>query len=354
MLPPGAGFELELADTSYLLDGELCTTATAAKPATLRGNVVNVFLSLLRGVFSTSDPDFPLDAVSTDTGSSSAPTGLGLADSLLDIAGAKAERDLWRPGDTVELAFQEPEASRDYLRREFFRAFQARLALLGSGALGFRFNVPSLTPAAAPVVDLTTIAEVDSWEQLFADHLNKFRIAGDHVISTNAYTDLYAADHAEDTADRTATGETVEYRVESRWLRTAYDGVGIAAELAGRLRQTWVATPAVCRLAVNFRQRRLEAGDVVSVTHPDLPNLRADVRGVDGRLMTVLRTDPDLERGRIVLTLLDANLRRFGVIAPNAVSADYPAATSSERETFAFTCNSSSQMADGSPGFRMI
>jgi len=351
----GATFELQISDASYLLDGDLCTGATETTPATIRGNVVNVFASFLRGVFSTSDPDFPLEAVSTDTGSSSAPTGLGIDDSALDIAGMKLERDTWRSDDRVELEIRDPEPARGYLQRDFFRAFQARLTILGNGLLGFRFNVAALTASAAPVVTLDTVEDLVAWSQSLVDHLNRFRVSGDHDPDADpAFASLYDTDSAEDTADQSATGETVEYRVESRWLRSTLSGAAIAAELAGRLRQLWLPMPARVTVAVNFRQRRIESGDVIALTHPDVPDQRTGVRGVTSRLMTVLRAEPDLLAGRIVLELLDVGLRRYGVISPSSVTGDYSTATPTERNTFAFICNSAEQMPDGSDGYRLI
>ena len=357
-LGPALGsYILTLADTSYMLDGELATAATADEPATIRGNVVNVFASLLRGVFSTSDAHFPLLEVSTaSAGVSSAPTGLGIPDALLDIAGMKAERDSWRPDDTVELEFRAPEAAREYLRREFFRVFQARLCLLGNGSLGFRFNRPPMPATSAPVLDLGTIAEVRSWAQLLEDHLNKFTIRGDHDPDADPeFADLYADSTTEDTDDRTETGETVEYVIESRWLRTADDGVFLASDLAAHIRQVWLVPPALVSVGVNFRQRRIEPGDVVAVTHPLIPDLRSGVRGVSGRLMHVLRAEPDTRAGLVVLELLDVGLRRYGVIAPASVGSEvYTGADAVERGTFFFVCNGSEQMSNGDDGYRFV
>ena len=75
---------MTVSDVSYLLDGEVFSNATEIEPTKIVGNVVNVFASVLRGIFSTSDADFPLTSVSTfvagtvdepDSGSS-VPTGL--------------------------------------------------------------------------------------------------------------------------------------------------------------------------------------------------------------------------------------------------------------------------------------
>jgi len=350
----GATYELEVVDSSYLLDAEIMTGATEDKPTTITGNVVNVFVSILRGTFSVSDPDFPLESVSTDTGSSSAPTGLGLADTDLELVGMAAERDIWRPDDSVTVVLTEPESAREYLQREFFRVFQARLQVFGDGTLGFRFNVPALPATSAPVVDMTDIVGLRSWEQLIREHLNRFRIWGDYdAVAGEFVTELLGTDSAEDTADQAATDEVVEYLVESRWLTDAQNGVALAAELAGRLRQMWLLGPARVQLAVSFTNRRLEVGDVIAVTHADLPNLLTGALGVDSRLMSIVAINPDLEAGLVVLDCLDIGTRRYGVIAESG-TALYPAATELERSTFGYATNSAGAQADGSAGHRMI
>jgi len=83
------GFLFDLVEPLFLLDGEIMLDATDTLPATIRGNVVNLAVSIMRDVFSTSDPDFPLDFVSVASGSSSAPTGIGIADEVLDFAQIK-------------------------------------------------------------------------------------------------------------------------------------------------------------------------------------------------------------------------------------------------------------------------
>jgi hypothetical protein len=355
MLPGGTGYELDLEDIAASLDGPIMVNATEAKPTIVRGNVVNVFASILRGAFSTSDPDFPLTFVSTDSGSSAAPTGLGIAAAQLDVAGMKAERDLWHPTDIVEVEFRAQEDGKRYLEEQFLRAFQARIRISGLGLLGFSFLAPGLPGSATPAaIDPATIVEIIAWEHVLSEHLNKFRIRGDWDPDAGTFADLYAADDPEDTADRAATGETIEYLLESKWIRSTDDGVEIAAELAGRLRQVYLPAPVRLRIGLSFRARRLEAGDVVVVTHPRIPDLRTGTLGIVSRAMIVESLAVDFRRGLLIADLLDANLRRYGVIAPSSVTGDYSTADTAARNTFFFVCNSSNQMADGSDGYRLI
>jgi hypothetical protein len=348
------GFVFDLVEPTYLIDGNIMTNATATKPSTIRGNVVNLAMSIMRGVFSTSDADFPLDFVSVDSGSSSVPTGLGIADAVFDFTQIKAERDTWRYDDVGEIVFVEPEDGRAHLEAEFFRNLQARPFVTGPGLLGIKMNTPALPASAAPALVLDDTVRVVRWTQLLDEHLNKFVIRGDYDEVGETYdTALYDTETAEDTANQSATGETIEYIAESRWLHTAYNGVEIAEELAGRLRVTYLGMPALVKVQLLFSKRNLEAGDVVALTHPDVPDLRTGTRGVTGRLMTIVSIGANFAQGKLELELLDLGFRRYGVIAPDA-QVDFGSATDQEKSTFFFISDSSAQMGDGSDGYRFI
>jgi hypothetical protein len=345
------GYVLKISDVTYLLDGEIMSGATNDTPATIRGNIVHMYASILRDVFSTSDPDFPLDFVSTDTATTSAPTGLGVPDALINFDQLKAQRDLWHIDTVGEGTFFDPEDGREHLEAEFFRIFQCWPARSGDGLLGLRFHVPALPPSAAAPVSLDHIVEVRRWERLLKDHLNEFQYFGDY--DGTDFVNLNVPIKTEDTDDQAATEERVLYRAESRWMRTAYNGEEIATEMAGRLRLRYQGTPALMDAGVTFRARGVEQGDVVAVTHPDIPNLRTGDRGLDSHLMTVISIKPDFPAGLLIFTLLDTGLRRYGVIGGDG-EPTYDVATAQERNTFFYICSDADLMSDGSEGYRFI
>lgn len=415
------GYVLNIVDMTAALDQDIFTGASSDTPAYLEGNVVNVYASILRGTFSTSDPDFPLDVVSgatvtgqhdgsnnqnvlSDSGASwtenefvgltiqntsdgssgvvtantattvtavlsggtdndwdtndfysigsSTATGLGIADADLDFTKMKEQREVWHFDDTVRLVVDSVENARQYLTDQFFRIFQAWPTVTGGGKIGVGFHVPALPLEDAIEINETHIVSVDGWERALEDHLNKFTINGDHGIDDGAFdTELYAYS---DTTDQTATGETREYIANSEWLRSDKNGAEIAEELAERHRVRYTKTPAVLKVSVNFQKRTIEEGDVVAVTLRDVPNLIAGTRGIENNLMTVLNAQPSWAAGVIKLTLLDTGFKRYGVIAPDALSSstNFSNATEKEKRTFFAFCNGSDQMSDGTPGYR--
>lgn len=349
------GYILTLADSSHLLDGEIMANATSDKPTTIRGNIVNLYWSILTGTFDTGHATFPLDYVSTAGGSSSAPTGLGISTSLINETQLVAQRDTWHAIDVGEVVFVEPENARKHLADELFRVFQCWPAISGAGLLGLRFHVPALPASAAPVLDTNHVVAIEGWERLFGDHLNKFKIEGDYDHVDDEYdTALYDTETSEDTADQTATKETIEYHAQSRWLKSAYSGAAIAAELAGRMRIRYLKTPGQMDALAEFTKRNLEEGDVVAVTYPDVPDLLTGARGIAGRLMTIVSIRPDCDRGLMRFRLLDTGYKRYGVISPSGTGV-YTSASDQEKDSFAWISDDvTHEMSNGDPGYRSI
>jgi hypothetical protein len=289
--------------------------------------------------------------VSTATSTSSAPTGLGIADALINFDQIKDQRDTWHANDPGMVVFHDPENAKEHLSTELFRMFQSFPAISGDGTLGLHFHVPSLPLSAAVALTSDHIVKIHKWERLYNDHLNKFTIKGDYSDLSRHYETVLH--QAEDTADQAATLETVEYYAESRWLRTDYDGVEIAWELGERMKLRFVKPPASLEVSVLPSRLNLEQGDVVKVTDVDLPNLQTGARGVDEHMMTILAINPDWDTGLLRLTLLDTGGRRYGLITENS-QVDYTSATTEDLETFFFICSNAGLMSDATDGYRFV
>jgi len=359
MAGDGSRYVLTITDPTRLLDGEIMSNATSDKPTTIAGNPINVCWSILTGTFSTTHADFPLTEVSTDTSTTSAPTGLGISTSEINESQLIEQRDAWYPDALVKVTFVAPEVAKTHLQQEFFRVFQGWPVISQDGKIGLRFHVPPVPSAAAEEITEDDIIGPPSWERLYSDHLNRFVYYGNYDASADSYDAiLYNTETSADTADQSATGETIIYEVKSRWLRNdlANDygetGADIAADLASRMRLRYLKTPARVVLNVGFQLTRLEEGDVVAVTHPAIPDLLTGSRGVTARLMSIVSRSVDFAKGTIRLVLLDTGFKRYGVIAPSG-TADYTSTTAKEQNTFVFVSNTSGQMSNGDPGYRM-
>ncbi len=362
--PDGRRYVLLVQDIFNILDKELMANATPTKNALVSGNVINVVWSLLTGIFDTAHADFPLVAHSSDGEFNVAPTGANIARADIDEVLLKSERDTWHPDDRVSTSWQEPINLNTELLQEFYRVFQARPVMTETGKIGFRFRTPALPSSSAPTLDQTQIVQVLGWSRLIREHLNKFTIHGDHDVVTGLFdTVLYRLDTSEDTADRTASQETRELFIESKWLKTfgsqgnldEANGQQIASELSGRSRFLFLPTPVTLSVEVIFAKRDLQIGEPVRVTDPRIPNLQDGTRGVQDVVFLIAGITPDFGRGTLVLDMIDTRFRRYGVIGADSLPV-YDSATSVEQNTFCWWGRASDNKVGAAldPGYRIM
>jgi hypothetical protein len=347
------GYVLRMVSLLYLLDADIMTGATESSSTTIVGNPCNVYYSILRGVFSTTG-DFSLSSVSADTSSSSAPTGIGLGADVVDTASIADARDRYYPDDEIKVVFKGEVNAKTHLADELFRVFQAFPSVTGDGKIGLRFLYPPLPPQQpAELRDDTHILDISAWRRRYDLHLNKFRFycepdasKGDGTFSVTLYSD----DLSEDTQDRSDSGETITYQVQSRWLSNQHDGTVLAEELAMRTRIRYLKTPAEIPVRVNMTARNIEQGEVVAVTLRGVPDLLRGTRDIEGQLMMVEAVEPDFGAGHLTLKLSDAAYHKQGVITPSTAS-DYTSETTVNQSVFAFVSDASdSRMSNDDPG----
>lgn len=368
------GYVLTITDVTYLLEGQIMKNARDNPFIVLTGNPVNIYWAILTGTFSTTDPDFPLLAVSNyaappdsppGTPAFGTPTGLNIPTTLINEDQLIAERDLWHPDTIVRAAFTNPEKSaKRWFERELFKGLQCRPTINGAGQIGLKFTVPAIGAITTlEVRDDTNLVEIESWRRRFDLHYNEFVFRGDldniseygpggGDVSNQYENDLYDETTDADLADQTETEEVFTFLIESGLVRSELDGASIAAEIMGRARGRFLKTPIEAVVLVNFTARNIEEGEVIALTTSGVPHIVDGTMGVEGRLVTVAGVEPLFAEGLLRLTLLDTNTRRYGLISPGGL--DYATATPAQRERYLFVAGLSGTMSDGSMPYRWI
>lgn len=95
-----------------------------------------------------------------------------------------------------------------------------------------------------------------------------------------------------------------------------------------------------------------EPGDIVTVTHPQVPDRAAGVMGITNKLFEILNKSINFTEGKLTYSMLDASyLDNFGdyKIAP-AGEAAYAAASVADRALYMFFCGANGEYSDGDPG----
>jgi hypothetical protein len=291
----------------------------------IRGNIINVFYSLLTGTFSTDPTDaFPLASVL------GTPGGLTLVDADLDLAALTRTRDRFLADFDVDFIFRASVTARRFFEDEIFPlGFYPTVA--NDGILGIRsFVPPGPEDPTPPVLEEQHMDGIPAWDRKFKTHINEIRVFGDHDLGGGA-EDL-ELHFQEDTADQAATRELGAYSVVSEGLRTGLEGAAIAEELGNRIDRRWRVPPIEIKAKTLFTKRDLQVGTIVSLTHPSVPDTFADVVGVTDRLMEITRVDLDYVKGRVKLELLETGFGRFMWLGPaEAGQPTYPTADAAQR-----------------------
>lgn len=102
----------------------------------------------------------------------------------------------------------------------------------------------------------------------------------------------------------------------------------------------------------NWSTLLYEPGDIVSVTHPQVPDRKAGVIGITNKLFEMLNKTINFTEGRLTYTMIDASyLSQFGLykISPMG-EAKYAAASSGDKTTYMFFCGANGEYSNGDPG----
>lgn len=95
-----------------------------------------------------------------------------------------------------------------------------------------------------------------------------------------------------------------------------------------------------------------EPGDIVSVTHSQVPNRKAGVMGITNYPFEILNKTIKFQEGKLNYTMIDASyLSGFGLylIAPSGEAA-YASASSGDKATYMFFCGANGEYSNGDAG----
>lgn len=313
-------------------DGDVVT-----KGARVAGNIVNVFYSILTGTFSTDPTDpYPLRATHGTL------SGLSLVDSDLDLTLFTKTRDNFLANFDVDFVFTDPIVGRSFFEREIF-PLGFYPTVQGDGKLGIRAFVPPGPEITTP----DTIAESNMegfpvWRRQFKTHINRINIFGDKDLGGTEDTLLALS---EDTTDQTNTKEIGEYEITSRGLRSGLDGVALAKEVANRILRRWLVPPIEMTVVTEFTKRQFAMGDIVSISHPSLPDTVNNSVGLTDKLMEIVRVNPLFPEGKMSFELMETGFKRFAWMGPASMPS-FGSATDAQKR-YAYFGDSNNKVNGG-------
>lgn len=399
--PGGTTYVMQLQDYKRALQNPIMINATDEDNlSVIEGNIVNIFYSILTGIFSTTGR-FPLITFS------GTPTGLGIPRTFIDEDDLVDQRDTWLNNFDMEFEFAREENGRRFIEEELMKLV-GYIIVLTDGRISLRASNPPLIQSPEPdtIVENEVIG-FPEYKKRFDLHFNRFIIRGDdttrgfiraslagseavgstvlnlkeeangfqvnHVYRIHSgdrskseliEIESFAADiitikeglknsytigHAieaidfdsilatvDNTQNQDDTEEVVAFEIRSRGLRTRLNGINLSKFIAIRLQRRYVFPPVEITAVTQFRKRNVEVGDVVLFTHSKVPDARRGVRGVVTHPFEVVRSQVGYTKGTVKLQLLDTVPQSKFGVIAPDGIKDHDTAPSFDKQTFAF------------------
>lgn len=277
----------------------------------------------------------------------------GLDPSLIDTATMEAYRD--GPFAGLEFLFHvnQPPNALDFIKSQIMKPLGGWIFCNALGQISVAFFYP--VEAASPQMTLgpgnwTSIPEAEQ-----TDMVNTVEFQFDKDDADVNASGNYDSDQVFEYQPSFAKYGTIGSQViQADGLRSAFLGYFIATFVA------WMTFYRYGFKNLKFDQyaaeslwptMRLESGDVVDVTHPNIPDRAAGIMGITNKPFQILDKKWNFTEGRVTLTMIDATyLSMFGFfeIAPNG-EADYTAASSADQGTYMFM-TAGGKYSNGNPG----
>ena len=278
-------------------------------PVTLSGNPIDILLKVLTSTGAGTNGAYDLLA---------AVNALGINNAYINVAEIEGVRDDWFPGNSHSMSFTISKRikAKDFIEKEILKILNLYPVVDGQGRFSVKPFKPPLPTSDSQSVDKDTIIGMPQWDNNLAALVNET----EHFYDWNTGTEKY------DTIDHYVESTSVNNRgpgkkpivLKSKGLTTGEDGFDIMATRSSRIFERFAVPPVKINFNTFFSKWLSEAGDIISFTHPNMPDIEAGTRGITAKRMEVISRSIDWVRGRVKFSLLDTGFGKgkYGVISP--------------------------------------
>jgi hypothetical protein len=276
---------------------------------------------------------------------------VGLAGGLIDTTKIQNYRDGIFSGLQFQFNLTSSVAAADFIKQQLLKPLGGYLWVNSLGQVTVNFFSPLSTPTPVATLGPQVWIAIPEAEQL--DIVNTVQFQFDKDDATADASGNYLATDTEIygpsiTKYGTQFGEQV---IQADGIRSGFQGF-FTARMVSRM---IFGRYGLKNLKFDqsdpdslWQTCLLEPGDVVAVTHPQIPDRAAGVIGVTSKLFEVMNRSFLFSVGRMNLTMIDASyLSVFGLfkIAPNG-QADYTAGNN----VFMYLCDDTDKYTNGDAG----
>lgn len=287
-------------------------------------------------------------------------TEVGLDPSLIDTTRLEAYRDGPFAGMQFLFNVTQSPAAYDFIQNQIMKVLGGYVWVNSKGQVTANFFYPLAGPVAVYEFNPAIWTSIPSADQLSSntsrDMINTVQFQFDKDDKSSGATGNYLSQDTEEYAPSIDKfGIYGEVVLQADGLRSAFQGFFIA-KLVSRLiflryglKNLLIDSKAADS---NLRSLLLEPGDIVSVTHPNIPDRANGVMGITDEPFEIISKTYHFTTGTCTYSMLDARyLRTFGFfqIAPTG-ETDYADATVADREQYMFMCQDDGKYSTGDEG----
>lgn len=276
-------------------------------PVTISGNAINILLEVLTSTGNATNGSYDRYAEEN---------GLGIDSDYIDVTYIEDVRDNWFPGKAAYFSFtiNEREKASDWLEREIFKPLNLYPIIDGQG----RFRVKPLKPplptsSSTITIDEDVIIGLPRWNMNLGALVNEveWHYAYDSVDDEYDSIDYYI--DANSLSNRGPGSSPIV--IKSRGL-ASYSS--LIKRSKNRILGRFATPPIKITCDTFFSKWTAEAGDIVSFSHEQLPDLENSARGISGKLLEITNRSVGWNKGRVKFELLDTGFDqgKYGVISP--------------------------------------
>jgi hypothetical protein len=275
---------------------------------------------------------------------------IGLPGGQIDTTKIQAYRD--GPFSGVQFTFRLSQSvtAHDFIKAQLLKPLGGYLWVNALGKMTVNFFYPLAAPAAVASLGPGIWESIPDAEQVDMINTVQFQFDKDDLAGgTGNYNAVDTETYAVSVAKYGQYGEQV---IPADGMRSALQAF-FTAKLVSRM---YFYRYGLKNLTFNqnaadaiLQAMLLEPGDLVSVTHPAIPDRIAGTIGITAKLFEVLDKTFKLSEGKVTLTMIDASyLSTFGTykIAPTGKGA-YAAVSAPDKARYMFMCDNTDHYSNG-------
>jgi len=265
-------------------------------PVILGGNPINIMLQVLTSTGGGTNGDYDTLA---------AANGLGIDDDFINVTNIESVRDRWFPGPSVQMSFtiNKRVQAKKWLETEIFKILNVYPVIDADGKFNIKpFKPPLPSTDSVQSFDADNIIGIPSYDFNLKDLINE----------VECHYDWDGTDDEFDTEDFYIEATSLNNRgpgksplvLESKGMTTALNGEDFFLNRKAKVFERYATPPPRISMNTWFSGWLTEAGDIVPLTHPILPDIESGTRGITNERMEVINRTINWKKGTVKIELL--------------------------------------------------